>query len=105
MLHLRYTTAHTARTSLRLGHSTKSREWETPAKNLQSSVAIPSSEIPLFSDLSEFVGSCLELSGVVRNCQEFVGSCLELSGVVGTCCEFVGTCRECHLVKPFWKWA
>ena len=61
----------------RQGHSAKSREWETPAENLQSSVAIPSSEIPLFSDLSEFVGSCGELSGVV--------------GI--------------HLAKPFWQWA
>ena len=91
------------------GHSTKSREWETPAKNLQSSVAILSSEITLFSDLLEFVGSCRELSGVVRSCQELsgvVGSCQELSGVcrdllglvgtcqVGTCWEFVGTCRD-----------
>ena len=72
------------------GHSAKSWEWETPAKNLQSCVAIPSSEIPLFSDLLEFVGS---LSGVV-------GSCWELLGVFGTCREFVRTHRECHLAKP-----
>ena len=54
---------------------------ETPAENLQSSVAIPSSEIPLFSDLSEFVGSCLELSGVVGSCRKLSGVCRELSGV------------------------
>ena len=62
------------------GHSAKSREWETPAKNLQSSVAILSSEIPLFSDLSEFVGSC----------REFVGTCRDFSGLVGTCRELWG---------------
>ena len=35
-----------------------------------------------FSDLSEFVGSCRELSGVVGTCREFVGTCWDLSGVV-----------------------
>ena len=76
-----------------LGHSTKSREWETPAKNLQSSVAIPSSEIPLFSNLLEFVGSCWELLGVV-------GTCRDLSGLVGSLSRLVGSCRDllgvCH---------
>ena len=75
---------------LRVGHSTKSWEWGTPAKNLQSSVAILSSEIPLFSDHSEFVGSCLELSGVVRSCWELLGVCWVLSGVIGSCQELSG---------------
>ena len=76
------------------GHSAKSWEWETPAKNLESSVAIPSSEIPLFSNLSEFVGSCQEfvgsLSGVAGTCWEFVGTCRDLSGLVGTCRDLLG---------------
>ena len=85
------------------GHSTKSQEWETPAKNLQSSVVILSSEIALFSDLLEFVGSCRVLE-FVRSCWELLGlvgsllglvrSCQDLSGVVGTCREFVGTCQD-----------
>ena len=97
------------------GHSAKSQEWETPAENLKSSVAILSSEIPLFSNLSEFVGSCWELSGVVGNCWELSGVCQELWGAVGTCQELlglvgsllglVGTCWEWHLAKPFWWWA
>ena len=62
-----------------LGHSAKSREWETPAENLQSSVAIRSSEIPLFSDLSEFVGSCREF---VRTCWELLGLVRSLLGLV-----------------------
>ena len=81
------------------GHSAKSREWETPADNLQSSVAIPSSEIPLFSNLSEFVGSCLELLGLVRSCREFVRTCQELSGVCKRACRLYKKCVDYIVIE------